>query len=392
MFIRAFSGLPHPSERIAEANGLISHVWYDKLGQAFAAIKSFGEGYPITGSYTVEANKAGQTIYTTSGTGTITYGAATGYGATHSNTITNTSTRRWSVDLAGTVYFLWPGQSGAVFRVGNQWVAWIEGRWYTRATTTFHVNHSTGNDANDGLADVSGGNLATIQKAIDLIERYVDNGVNGIAIQVHSTSFTENNVVHTKRLQGNHVIFLNGDHATPANCVWNIAAGNVGLIARDWSGVIVDGFKMVSAGAGSIGLTCSQHGIIDVWNIEFGVFAGGIHVQSTNGGSVGYVVGGACSITGNFAIHHNVSANSQLICTGMTYSVPNARTFTQFLTCTINATALYAGVTFSGAGSAGGSVGQKYYVDQGARLFLNGVVLPGATAGAADAATFATAV
>jgi hypothetical protein len=333
----------------------------------------------VAGSYTVTTDDIGKTIVLTTTVGTLTVPAASGFPAASAFVVVNQSTRGWTIAPSGlSSFFLWPGKIACLFKINGVWHAEYDRIWVTPTTTTFHVNHSTGSSSNDGLT--SGSALPTIQAAIAYVEKYIDCFQLGITVQVNSTSFTENAVVHTKRIRGWHVISLRGDPANPQNCVWNVGAGQVGFTCRDWSGAIISGFEMRGAGSGATGVSASQHGIIDVDNMRWGTFTGGIHVQSTNGGSVGYVVGTRENIVGDAALHWNVSAGANLLATGCTIGIPSPRTMTAFLSMTGGST-ITAGVTLdNGSGGAAATVtGARYSVAMNGVYLKNGVNLPGST-------------
>lgn len=337
----------------------------------------------LSGAYTVLAADAGKTLVLTgSSPGTITFPAASGFPAGFACVVVNTSTSRaWPIAPNGLVTdWLFPGKTALLFKVNGAWQFEYDRVWVTPTALTVRVNHSTGSSAFDGLS--TGSAKATIQQAFEFVEKYIDCWQAGVVIQVDSASFTENAAVHTKRLRGYHVISLRGDPANPAARVWNVGAGQVGLTCRDWSGVILEGFEMRGAGASATGVSSSQHGVIDIANMRWGAFSGGIHISSTNGGSVGYVVGTREDIVGDCALHWNVDSGSNLLCSGMTIGIPSARTMTAFLSMT-GGSAITAGLTFdNGAGGAAAAVtGSKYSVAMNGVYLRNGVTLPGSVAG-----------
>lgn len=333
----------------------------------------------ITGNTTVATDGSQTALVVSANQNTITFGAPATFPTVYSCWIFNTSTRRQTIVVSGaTTFYVWPGQSARIIKLGSVWWRDFTPIWVTETAVVVYVNHASGSSSNDGLA--SGGALNTIQAAIDLIEKYVDVFQLGITIQVADGTFTEASVVVTKRLRGYHVLYIKGNTGSPSSCVWQVGAGQTNFTARDWSGAILDGFKLVATGAGSVGFSSSQNGIIDVWRIEFGAYSGGYHLNSTNGGSLGFVTGAACTISGDMYAHIRVDSGGCFTCIAATYSIPNARTFTAFLDQQGGST-VFSGTTFSGAGSGGGSVGTKYSVSFNGTCLLGGVTLPGATAG-----------
>ena len=351
-------------------------------------------GAPITTDRLVVDGDHGKTIYSTANVGTITFDAATDYASTeHATRLYNGTARGWKVDVDGEIFPLWPKQTAEVYRVGNAWAIRRPELWRSPVGgITFYVNHSSGSDTNnDGLT--SGSAFATIQKAIRTIEFDVWCAGYGATVQVLDASFAEDTVSHTYRIGGYHVIYLVGNAASPTSCVWNVGqagVGRVGLTCRDWSGIIVDGFQFVALNNGCTATSTSQHGITDIWRCNFNTFAAGIHIESTNGGSVGYVVGATITISGSAAYHWNV-AGANLLCTGVTIVVNSALSMTCFVQGLLNAVMILAGISFTGGGAGSGTTGLKYILATGAQLSLNGTTLPGATAGSASATSYAYA-
>ena len=334
----------------------------------------------VTGNLTVNTNGSEGALVTSANANTITFGAASTFPSSYSCWIFNTSARRQTVVVSGaTTFFLWPGQAAAVIKLGSAWFRHYQRIWITEKALTIYVNHASGSSANDGLT--SGSALNTIQGAIDMLEKYIDCWQLGPTIQVANGSFTEANVVATKRLRGYHVFYLVGNTGSPSSCEWLIGSGGANITARDWSGFILDGFKLRSTGSGAMGVSASQHGIIDLWRLEFGAYSGGYHINATTGGSVGYTTGATITVSGDFYGHWRVDSGAVLTCISVTYSIPSARTFTAWLDQQ-SGNVVMSSVTFGGAGSGAGSVGTKYSVGMNGVCLLGGTTLPGATAGA----------
>jgi len=313
----------------------------------------------------------------------LTVGVVGGFDSTFKARIKNTDTARAKkMTISGiTDFWLWPGQFIDLYISGGAWqVDGAPARWVTQnAGVTFYVSHAAGSNSNDGLAAGAGNALATIQEAIYRIERYIDCAGNGPTIQVADGTFTENDVSHTKRIHGNHVIYLAGNVTTPGNCVWQMTAGHSGITCRDWSGMIISGFKFVALGVGCTAIASSQHGVVDIGTVEFGDMTGGVCIAADNGGSIGYTVGATSKFLGNASVLWAVTTGSNLIVTGCTINL-SAITFTTGLSHT-GGCSTWAGVTFTGAGAGGGSTGIKYGVTYNGLAILNGLTLPGASAG-----------
>lgn len=348
-------------------------------------------------------------------------------------------------------FFLWPGQKCTLTRVGTIWTADYSPIWVTTESSIIvYVNYATGSDDNDGLADTRP--KATLQQAIGMVDKYFDVFQRGVTIKVAAGTFQSGSSVVTKRLRGYHVFVIEGDAATPSNCVMQVPSGGVGITCRDWSGVILRGFKIeayhqsasisiaspgvvtatahglavdsavvfqgslpneLTAGtvyyvktklsddaftlttipggsvinttgsssgvtlwnAGNTGLSASQTGVCDVESCEFGNMYGGIHISSVNGGSVGYVVGTTCTISGDATYHWYASTESTILCSGATINFSGSRTFTAFGRFQ-GASATTAGITFGGTTPTGYA-----YIKDITTTLVEGTALPGTLAG-----------
>lgn len=277
--------------------------------------------------------------------------------------------------------WVFPTQDFVVYCDGTGWKTIGRSRWLTAFPgVTFYVDEANGSDSNDGLAAGTSNALGSPQAAINRLERDIDCGTYGPAIQVNG-ALTVGGLVHTIPLVGNHVIYMRGDPTTPANNPWTVPDTLTGLTNRDWAGMIIDGFKISAAGSSSstVGLAVSQHGIVDIQNIEWGAFTNGVHIQIVTGGSVGHVVGATEKILNDFRVHVQ-NLGGEYINTGTTCNMPNALTFTDFIDLSGNATGTYAGVSFTGQ-AIGAHTGRQHAVGYSALLRRNGATLPGATAG-----------
>lgn len=335
-----------------------------------------------TGAYTITNSDKSNTIALGgSAFYELTVSAASGYDADFVCVIANEdATRAKAISINGHAsFYLWPLQSFMLFNQNNVWQFDRPPRWKTLAGQTFNVNHASGSNTvttTDGLGTGAAA-FATVQNAIHVINNQLD--CNGFipTIQVADATFTENSVACLVATVGATYINLFGNSGTPANVVWQISTA--GLTIRDGGILVISGFRFVATASGMIGISVSQFGVVDLSNVEFGAFASGFGIQSYQLGSVNcgagsYVVDGNCA-------SHWLLQNGSVVVTTSTISLPNALTFTSFMTASQNGNFLIVGTTFSGTGAGAGSTGKKYDVSINATAALNGVTLPGATAG-----------
>jgi len=276
--------------------------------------------FSISADYPVQQADNGGVIYPGAGANSISFGPIGGYDTNHISWIVvplGALPQRVNVDGLAS-YWLYPGQMGLVLRIGGQWFEDHDRRWYTQTSIELYVHHSLGLPINHGLTADSP--LPLIQSAIDVIERHIDNGVNGVDIKVLSSAFAEGQIVGTKRMVGNHVYSISGDPATPANCVWTVPAGETGLTMRDWTGAIVRGFRIQAGGSAAVGLSASQFGIVDWDAMEFATFPNGQHVAAVNGGSMNCGPGSSYKIIGG-AASHLAAIGGKMLITGNTIDI-----------------------------------------------------------------------
>ena len=164
------------------------------------------------------------------------------------------------------------------------------------ANTTFYVSPS-GNDSNSGLT--SGSPWATIQHAVNVINAAYDLGGHTATISCADGTYTGTVTVSTPFTGGGSVV-IQGDVATPANCIVSVTAANAFTVSN--AVVYLQGFEIaatISGGAGGVGLQVSEGGTCFYQNIAWGACWN--HVQAENGGYAR--MAGACSIVAGATYH-----------------------------------------------------------------------------------------
>jgi hypothetical protein len=327
----------------------------------------------------------------------ITLNAASGYTATCGFIIQNEDAANGKFlninGLPGCV--LWPLQTIQIWASNNIWYTSNGERCPTyqlTASITWNVNHASGTDTvtcigavggvagndkcpNDGLG--TGANAyATIQAAYNNIHTLVNCAGNAPTISNASETFTESLVMRGISCPG----YLLVNVTCPGTCVWTVPAGQAGIDARDNAILTLNNFTLVSAGSSSIGIVASQGGVIDFQAMNFSTFTNGYHIQVYNGGVINYG-GGTYTVSGNMLSHVFMQGNAIFVGTaGGTISVPNALTFTAWLS--ITGPAYYLGNSnFSGSGAGAGSTGQRYNISQGGVASTTATIFPGTVAG-----------
>jgi hypothetical protein len=350
-----------------------------------------------TANYTLSPADAGFTIDLGGNAFfTLTVSAALNYPAQAMFLIINSDSypggRGKTVSINGLSNFiLWPGQGFVLFNNANAWRVlpqsiWLGGssfmRWMVPTTVTLNVDPVNGNDANDGLATGAGNALATIAKATSILRNQFDlQNASVPIIQVVSPATITESILVAGPLLDNVQFIIQGDTATPANCLWNVAAGTTAVQGRDYGTVTVKGFKFIGLGAGATALSCAQSSVIDFTNCDFGAFAGGTHMSVQQGGTINSL--GPYTISGGATAHMAVTLGGVYNMQGsVTILMPNAITMTSaFFTGTGGFISTGGSITFSGAGSGAGTTGLQWSMIANSVLFKSGNTIPGGSAG-----------
>lgn len=254
-------------------------------------------------------------------------------------------------------FWLWPYQTCKIYKDGSIMMVDRPPVYRPRGGETFYASPS-GSVLNDGL---DAARPITVQEAIRRIEWYVYHDGAGSTVLCAAGTFTESGISHTFRISGYHVFVIRGnDTADPSATTFECGGSAVIFTVRDWSGVIFRALSFESTGSFAVAISCSQTGISDIHDCWFGDFAGGYHIESTNGGSVGYVTSGTNNKVYGSANYHWRVASGKMIITGPTIDVVGGLTFAFWLLSTVGSAVILAGITFTGAGADTGTVGSKY--------------------------------
>ena len=112
------------------------------------------------------------------------------------------------------------------------------------ASRTYYVR-TDGNDANNGLANTSGGAFRTIQKALNVVLRDLDLAGYDVTISVGDGQYTEN-LWGFGRLVGGGTLSITGNTTTPGNVVVAPVAGTAFLAEAGFIAT-VRGFRLAGA-------------------------------------------------------------------------------------------------------------------------------------------------
>lgn len=343
-----------------------------------------------TGTYSVVNGDKGKTIALGgSSFYTVTFSAASGYDTNFAVILLNEDSGRAKkiVLTGGLTYKLYPGQSTIVYNQSNVWASLgAPYRWRntTGAGITLFVS-TTGSDTNnDGLT--AGSPFATIQQAVNTHFFDIDHNNQGPTIQLADGTYIETVSLVRGPFLGYHFVNIVGNTGTPSNVIWEASGSGICLSCRDYGIAVVSGMRFRAAGGGTtngcIGLLASQWGNIDYSNVDFGAFPNGNQVMVQSGGGI--------NPTGSYSISGSCSAH--IYCFGPAHVLTSAGITVTISAITVSSAyiqmpgpgaivSIDPSMTFSGAGAGAGTTGAKFSVHPRSDLQLNGVTLPGATAG-----------
>ena len=143
------------------------------------------------------------------------------------------------------------------------------------ASRIYHVDNTTGSDANDGLS--SGAAFATIAKAIDVAGSLDANGFY-VYIQLADGIWTEGFNINKFPVNGRLV--LSGNVATPANCEISLTSGACIYcdVYSPW-GIQFEGFKFTNTGGPAVDLRSGA--VLTQGKVEYGTATSYAHIALT---------------------------------------------------------------------------------------------------------------
>lgn len=235
---------------------------------------------------------------------------------------------------------------------------------------------TTGNDANDGLANTDARAFKTITGAVQHLRSHYN--MAGFTANINVADGTYNEAVSVVNVP-NCIIHFKGS----ASAIWR---GNGGTaLTVHGSFVCVTGFTFGGGG--------TTEGFVEAFNGSEVRLLGGhvfaattsFHVIARRGGSVWF--SGAYSITGGGAAHLGiVESSSVFVAANFTVTLTGTPAFTRFILC--GRGSIFTCSDFSSYGFSGSATGIRYEVAGGSTLFLTNSAgskganfFPGSTAG-----------
>jgi hypothetical protein len=179
-----------------------------------------------------------------------------------------------------------------------------------------------GSDSNTGLVNSAGGAFLTIQRAVN-VSLTIDIGGFGVTISVAAGTYAAGFLLSSSFVGGN--VTVSGDTTTPSNVLISNAA-NAFEVSGPGVSILVQGFKVASTTAGSIGCYAHDMGKLTInGKMEFGALTSGSHITTSKGGQI--AVGTAYTISGGTNTHLNAGGAGQIIANVLTITLTGTPAF-----------------------------------------------------------------
>ncbi|MCL4712261.1 MAG: hypothetical protein KJZ73_13555, partial [Pseudorhodoplanes sp.] len=229
------------------------------------------------------------------------------------------------------------------------------GRELLTASRTYYVR-TDGSDANNGLANSSGGAFLTIQKAID-VAAALDLSIHDVTIQVGNGTYTQ--PLTLKSTAGAGKVTIVGDAAAPSNVVISTTSASAvtqEFVRGAWK---LRGLKIQTITSGH-GIVC-RGSYLEIDAIDFGAI---VSTQLNVARGATLVAVGDYTISGACSAHIIADSNSSVFINGRTITLTGTPAFSlYFCGAQLGAIVQAGGSTFSG-----GASGVRY------SAILNGVI------------------
>lgn len=245
------------------------------------------------------------------------------------------------------------------------------------ANRSYYVR-TDGNDANDGLADTTGGAFLTIQKALDVVG-LLDIGIYNVTINVGAGTFSRTGTNTLKPPVGYGTVTISG--AGPASTTVSCTSGECFYTDYPSFRFAVTNLKLQTTTSGS-GIYIFGLGLINFTNVEFGACAG-VQIRAENGGVV--VATGNYSVTGGAPAHWSAGLQSRISTAGRTVTFTGTFAYSNAFAVAVRAGYIQCnGMTLDVSGAT--VTGTRYTVQTGAIIDTNSGganYLPGNASGSA---------
>ncbi|MBS0231878.1 MAG: DUF2793 domain-containing protein [Proteobacteria bacterium] len=239
------------------------------------------------------------------------------------------------------------------------------------ANRTYYVR-TDGSDSNAGLANTSGGAFLTIQKALDTVAA-LDLSIYNVTIQVADGTYTDQ-VSRKGPWVGSGVVTLQGNTATPGNCIISATSGHA-ISVLNGASLTIDGFELRTTTSGNC-IDCEYGGNVTVGaHMRFGTSAGR-HMDARTGATI---QASSYSVVGSAYTHLSGQEGGYMRVLNGTITVSGSPTFSQFAEASSCGVITVYTVTISGSAN-----GKRYDAKLGSVIntFGGGAnFFPGSTAG-----------
>lgn len=239
---------------------------------------------------------------------------------------------------------------------------------------TYYVR-TDGSNSNNGLTNTSGGAFLTLGYAYLIVLQSLDLNGYTVTIKVADGTYTAG-INASGPLVGGGALVIEGNTATPANCIINATSANAFSAAYSAS-FTVKGFKITTTTAGSC-IYALYNGIIYFDKINFGACAAS-HMTASDGGRIMSTLVSSYTISGGAVSHVHAYAMGEISIGYNTITVTGTPAFSVYFAGTAVGFISFEGSTFSG-----GATGTRYLSHKNGVIDTNSAgstFLPGSVAG-----------
>lgn len=252
-------------------------------------------------------------------------------------------------------------------------VAWLSPREVLTADRSYFVR-TDGNDANDGLANTSGGAKKTLQAAYNAITKLDCNGYN-VYIMVADGTYTDPFIADKPLVGAGGPVQIIGNLTTPASVQITVTSNDAFRVVGSGREIRILGVKIRTITSGNC-LMALDKAKIEFGSCDFGASAG-IHVNADTGGTI--IANNDYVITGGGVAHWH-APSAIILVPGRAITLTGTPAFSAYFAGTATCGLIQCpSVVFTGAATGTRYIAHKNgIIDTGS---ANANYLPGNAAG-----------
>jgi hypothetical protein len=250
------------------------------------------------------------------------------------------------LDAGGAIFSYLPGDTAGTAVTGGQYLgSGITSPSTIATNTTYYVDVTNGNNANDGLAAGAGRAFQTIQQAVNVVTGLFIN--SGIVVTIQIADGTYNEAVTLRPITGGGTITIIGNTGTPTNVIVQGGSSNAFTTAGGAVGYTLTGMEIRSTSAAGLAITGSTSVITVGASIVFGTCSTN-HIRVINSSVLSLT--SSYTISGGSGNHYSLDRGGTISVTGgITITLSGTPGFTNFVSAASNSCLTAKSLTFSGS-------------------------------------------